>query len=94
MTTARMYGAKISETMNWAIPDQAWAPALNRIIWHAIKGAKAPYPGADPYGIPVPQTAQYAWGSLGSSVYPLSKLHGDPRLRIIYKVPTTHHAHS
>jgi hypothetical protein len=90
-TTARVFGAKISENMNWAIPDQAWAPAINRIIWHAMKGAKAPYPGADPYGIPVPHTQQYAWGSFGSAAYPLLKLHGDLKLHIIDKIPTAHH---
>jgi hypothetical protein len=36
--------AKLSERQNFAEPDRADENALNRIIWHAQKGADAPYP--------------------------------------------------
>jgi YVTN family beta-propeller protein len=85
------YGATQSEDMNWAIPDQAWAPALNRIVWHAIKGARTPYPGADPYGIPMPSTSHYVWGSLSPRAYPLLRVHGDPKLRVVYGRHLTKH---
>jgi hypothetical protein len=41
------YGAQRSKRMNFVDPDQLSeddVEALNRILWHSIKGAKVPYP--------------------------------------------------
>jgi hypothetical protein len=88
MTGASAFGAKISAQMNWAIPDAGASPALNRILWHAIKGANTAYPGPDPYGIPLPQVSHYVWGSLTAGAYPLQNLHGDPKLHIVDRLST------
>ncbi len=37
-------GALASAKMRWDIPDAAPSAKLNRILWHAIKGAATPYP--------------------------------------------------
>ncbi len=37
--------AVASAKMNWAVPDAAPTDRLNRILWGAIKGWQAPYPG-------------------------------------------------
>jgi len=82
-TVAGMFGAKESNQLNFALPDHASALTLNHILWHAIKGARTPYPGADPYGIPVPSTSAYAWSALSSAAYPLLNVHGTPPLHIL-----------
>lgn len=38
------YGAVESAKMDFSMPDQA--PGLGRILWHSVKGRKAPYPAA------------------------------------------------
>jgi uncharacterized membrane protein len=32
--------------MDWSEYDRIDEDALNRILWHSIKGARTPYPGA------------------------------------------------
>jgi hypothetical protein len=82
-TTVRMYGAQASTRLNFALPDQAWSPALNRILWHAIKGARTPYPGPGAYGIPQPHLTHYAWGTLGRVADPMLGIQGSPLIRIV-----------
>ena len=38
------YGAAISARMDFSEPDRADEDALNRVLWHSIKGADVPYP--------------------------------------------------
>ena len=38
------YGAQVSALMDFSQEDRAPMDALNRVIWHAIKGAHTPYP--------------------------------------------------
>jgi YVTN family beta-propeller protein len=42
--TLRAYGAHASVLMDFSREDRAPEDALNRVLWHAIKGAHAPYP--------------------------------------------------
>jgi hypothetical protein len=42
--TLSAYGAHASALMDFSREDRAPADALNRVIWHAIKGAHTPYP--------------------------------------------------
>jgi hypothetical protein len=42
--TLRAYGAHASARMNFSREDLAPAALLNRVLWHAIKGARTPYP--------------------------------------------------
>jgi hypothetical protein len=42
--TLRAYGAHASALMDFSREDRAPEDALNRVIWHAIKGAHTPYP--------------------------------------------------
>ncbi|HEX6510541.1 MAG TPA: hypothetical protein VF221_23175, partial [Chloroflexota bacterium] len=86
-TTLQMFGAKESNNLNFALPDQAQAGVVNHILWHAIKGARTPYPGPDPYGIPKPPaTASYVWGSMGARVYPLLNAHGVQKLHVVQSI--------
>jgi hypothetical protein len=82
-TTVRMYGAQASTRLNFALPDQAWSPALNCILWHAVKGARTPYPGPGAYGIPQPHLTRYAWGTLGRVADPMLVIQGSPLIRIV-----------
>jgi len=43
---AMAYGAAISARMDWSEYDRIDEDALNRVLWHSIKGAQTPYPGA------------------------------------------------
>ncbi len=43
---ATAYGAARSARMDWSEYDRIDEDALNRILWHSIKGARTPYPGA------------------------------------------------
>ena len=84
-TSARMFGAKESAKLNFTLPNQASAGILNHILWHAIKGARSPYPGPQPFGIPkMPTASQYVWGSLGTKADPLLSAHGVPHLQVRY----------
>jgi hypothetical protein len=38
------YGAAISARMDFSEPDRADEDALNRVLWHSIKGIDVPYP--------------------------------------------------
>jgi hypothetical protein len=38
------YGAAISARMDWREYDRIDEDALNRILWHSIKGVDVPYP--------------------------------------------------
>ena len=42
--TLSTYGAHLSALMDFSREDRAPADALNRVLWHAIKGAHTPYP--------------------------------------------------
>ena len=61
--TLRSYGAKQSAHMNFALPDQIPMDELNRILWHAVKGARTPYPHAyaalHSHRVP----SSYVWGA-------------------------------
>jgi YVTN family beta-propeller protein len=43
---AARQGALASARMDWSVPDNVPTADLNRILWHAIKGADAKYPGS------------------------------------------------
>lgn len=91
-TTAHMFGEKQSNALNFALPDQASAIVLNHILWHDIKGARVPYPGPDPYGIPSLASEQaYMWGILSARTYPLLNTRGVQPLHILNS--TRHSAH-
>jgi hypothetical protein len=83
VTTAHMYGALQSGQLNFALPDQASAQALNRILWHAMKGARTPYPGLNPYGVSMPKPSHYLWGELGSAKDPMLRVHGSLMVHIV-----------
>jgi hypothetical protein len=42
--TLRAYGAHASALMDFSREDRAPEDALNRMLWHAIKGVRTPYP--------------------------------------------------
>ncbi len=42
---ATAYGAAVSARMDWTEYDRIDEDALNRILWHSIKGERTPYPG-------------------------------------------------
>lgn len=42
--SATAYGAQESARMNFSYADATSEQGLNQILWHAIKGANAPYP--------------------------------------------------
>ncbi|MBV9282215.1 MAG: bifunctional YncE family protein/alkaline phosphatase family protein, partial [Chloroflexi bacterium] len=58
------YAARQSARLNFALPDQAPMYELNRILWHAVKGANVPYPAqlAGPRPRPIPSS--YVWSVL------------------------------
>ncbi len=43
---AQAYGAQRSAAMDWSEYDRIDEDALNRILWHSIKGKGTPYPGS------------------------------------------------
>jgi hypothetical protein len=51
--TPRAYGAHASALMDFSREDRAPEDALNRVLWHAIKGAHTPYPALTAGGGPV-----------------------------------------
>jgi hypothetical protein len=48
------YGAATSAAMDFSDYDRVDEDALNRILWHSIKGADVPYPGAVRRALPTP----------------------------------------
>lgn len=40
------YGADVSAQMDFSVEDRVPMDVLNAVLWHAIKGADVPYPGA------------------------------------------------
>ena len=48
------YGAAISARMDFSDYDRIDEDALNRILWHSIKGAGAPYPAPVRRALPTP----------------------------------------
>jgi hypothetical protein len=51
---AQGYGAEKSAAMDFSDYDRADEDALNRILWHSIKGTAAPYPGPVRRALPTP----------------------------------------
>jgi Phosphoesterase family len=56
---AQGYGATISAAMDFSDYDRVDEDALNRILWHSIKGVNVPYPA------PVRRAVPTAFGVLG-----------------------------
>jgi YVTN family beta-propeller protein len=52
--TAQGYGATISAAMDFSDYDRVDEDALNRILWHSIKGVNAPYPAPVRRALPTP----------------------------------------
>jgi len=79
LNSSRAYGARQSAHMNFVVPDAMPMDELNRVLWHAIKGANVPYPqihGATAaHRIP----SSYAWGTLARSHLPTN------HVTVIYK---------
>jgi hypothetical protein len=48
--TLASYGAAASARMDFSREDRAPMAELNRILWHAVKGARTPYPHMAPAG--------------------------------------------
>jgi len=48
------YGAAISAAMDFNDYDRVDEDALNRILWHSIKGAAVPYPAPVRRALPTP----------------------------------------
>jgi len=42
--TSAIFGASLSHKMDFTAYDRVDENALNRILWHSIKGVNAPYP--------------------------------------------------
>jgi hypothetical protein len=75
------YGASQSKAINFALPDQAPTAELNRILWHAVKGA-IPYPGPRDTAYD-PARRRYVWGIMDRKANPLLSYHGIPMPRIV-----------
>jgi hypothetical protein len=43
-TTQQRQSAEQSEAMNWEEPDRVDEDVLNRVLWHAMRGAGERYP--------------------------------------------------
>jgi hypothetical protein len=69
-TTLRSFGARESQHLNFALPDSAPAGVLNRILWHSVRGARSPYPGTHPYGVPRLPSSHYMWGQMAGRSLP------------------------
>jgi YVTN family beta-propeller protein len=52
--TAQGYGATASAAMDFSDYDRVDEDALNRILWHSIKGVNAPYPAPVRRALPTP----------------------------------------
>lgn len=48
VNTSRAFGVRASARMDFAEEDHAPMDALNHLLWHAIKGARVPYPRTSP----------------------------------------------
>ena len=48
------YGAALSAKMDFSEYDRIDEDALNRILWHSIKGENMPYPAPTRRAIPTP----------------------------------------
>jgi hypothetical protein len=51
---AQGYGATISAAMDFSDYDRVDEDALNRILWHSIKGMNVPYPAPVRRALPTP----------------------------------------
>jgi hypothetical protein len=51
---AQGYGATVSAAMDFSDYDRVDEDALNRILWHSIKGANVPYPAPVRRALPTP----------------------------------------
>jgi phospholipase C len=51
---AQGYGATVSAAMDFSDYDRADEDALNRVLWHSIKGANVPYPAPVRRALPTP----------------------------------------
>jgi len=85
------YGARLSAKMSFALPDQAPPDLLNRILWHAIKGANVPYPTIHGAVKVSASQVNYTWGAMEQHSLVQAHLTGVPMPHIIgSRVLSTH----
>jgi hypothetical protein len=68
VNSAQAAGAQLSAQMDFRYEDRAPMGQLNRVLWQAIKGTSAPYPGR--LAGPMPDLSHYVWGAMDQSHLP------------------------